>query len=122
MSSHQMSLVLVQVQISSESSNRCSEQGGEIELRHHVSVHLLWENFHFQVVYTSKISLPRWREEIHNSSKGGWGEGEGKEVFPREAAFFLFFNFITTAAAFLYCLLSQLLLKFPLDRLVSVTV
>lgn len=115
MSSYQMSLVLVQVQISSESSNRCSEQGGEIELRDTVShSSLALGELPFQVVfviralstYTSEISLPGWKEEIHNSSKR---RGEPKGVLPREAAF-------------LYCLLPQLLLKFPLDHLVSFTV
>lgn len=78
MSSYQMSLVLVQVQISSESSNRCSEQGGEIELRDTVShSSLALGELPFQVVfviralstYTSEISLPGWKEGIHNSSK-----------------------------------------------------
>lgn len=32
-SSYQISLAVVQVQISSESSDRCTEQGGEIEFR-----------------------------------------------------------------------------------------
>lgn len=95
-SSSQMCLVMVQVQVSSESSNRCTEQGGEIELRdtmRHSSLALgelpspgcvcnrSAEHSHL------RISLPRQRRSSTPPARGG--HGEYSRMKPHSFLFFL---------------------------------